>query len=208
MIVRAIRRASFKRTCRQLFQHRRGLKIIKRIKTGVHSYKQKQYYMQHTWVVTHNLPSQSFSQAWQVMAATATQNRRCARPVYVLTIFLHPTDAPKATQNTLISIGRGLILALGVSGHQFMIIGPHHGSTPTVHLAINLIHPDTLRVANLNDDFIAISQYAEYAETLYLLKRQRRRTYNNLLRAKGVAVQEGRSPHRDDVSSVVFGRNS
>jgi hypothetical protein len=80
------------------------------------------------------------------MRATASENFGVQQPAYHLTISFHPEDA--VDRATMERVADSTIAALGLSGHQALIVCHRDRPHPHVHLLINRVHPETGRAWN------------------------------------------------------------
>lgn len=100
-------------------------------------------------VETRNLPLDDPDQAAKVMHATAAQNPLVRVPVYHLTI--NPPPESGLTHAQLMAVGHRALEELGLGEHQALLAIHHDATTdgrsrPHLHIMVNSVHPETLRV--------------------------------------------------------------
>ena len=80
-------------------------------------------------------------------AGSPPTGQECEEPVYAFSLNWHPADNPDAAH--MMATAREALRVLGLQDHQAMVI--EHKDTPHKHLhfLVNLVHPDTGRVADL-----------------------------------------------------------
>lgn len=100
-------------------------------------------------VDTRNLPLDDPDQAAKVMHATAAQNPYVRVPVYHLTI--NPPPESGLTHGQLMATGHRALEELSLGEHQALLAIHHDATTdgrsrPHLHIMVNSVHPETLRV--------------------------------------------------------------
>jgi hypothetical protein len=157
------------------------------------------------FIETVNLPTDDPSRAVAHMVDTATHadqlktangmtaGRKLEKPVYHYTLAWHPTEAP--TQAEQVEAARESMKALGLSDRQALIVAHTDTAHPHVHVIVNRVCPETGKAANISNDRLKLSQWAQDYE-------QRRgrvfcdaREANNAERDKGQWVKDD-SPTR------------
>lgn len=80
-------------------------------------------------------------------AGIPPSGQECADPVYAFSLNWHPDDNPDAAH--MMETARETLRVLGLQEHQAMAIEHKDKPHKHVHVMVNLIHPDTGRVADL-----------------------------------------------------------
>jgi hypothetical protein len=95
------------------------------------------------WVELRNLLTADPERAWVDMDATATQNSRVRGPVFH--IMVSPAPGDELTREDWRAVTDRILGDLGLGEHQVLVA--LHGDTglPHLHLAVNRVHPETLR---------------------------------------------------------------
>jgi hypothetical protein len=95
------------------------------------------------WVDSRNLLSTDANEAALVMTHTAARNGRVEKPVYHVSINWHPEDEP--TPEQMEATADRLLLDLGLSEHQVLMVAHRDTEHRHVHLMVNRVHPETTR---------------------------------------------------------------
>lgn len=123
------------------------------------------------FVETVNLPTDNPSRAVAHMVDTATHaeqlktangmttGRKLEKPVYHYTLAWHPTEAP--TQAEQVEAARESMAALGLSDRQALIVSHNDTAHPHVHVIVNRVCPETGKAANISNDRLKLSQWAQ-----------------------------------------------
>jgi Relaxase/Mobilisation nuclease domain len=98
------------------------------------------------WSASRNLPTNEPELAGKIMRATASQNGLVNQPGYHLALSFHPEDT--VDRVTMERVADRTIAALGLSGHQTLIVCHRDRPHPHVHMLINRVHPETGRAWN------------------------------------------------------------
>ncbi len=93
------------------------------------------------WSASRNLPTNEPELAGKIMRATASQNVRVERPAYHLVLSFHPEDT--VDRLTMERVADRTVAALGLSGHQVLIVCHRDRPHSHVHLLINRVHPES-----------------------------------------------------------------
>jgi Relaxase/Mobilisation nuclease domain len=93
------------------------------------------------WSASRNLPTNEPELAGKIMRATASQNVRVQQPSYHLALSFHPEDT--VDRGTMERVADRTIAALGLSGHQTLIVCHRDRPHSHVHMLINRVHPET-----------------------------------------------------------------
>lgn len=108
------------------------------------------------WSASRNLPTAEPELAGKIMRATASQNIRVAQPGYHVALSFDPGDA--VDRATMERVADRTIAALGLTGHQALIVCHRDRDHPHMHLLINRVHPETGRVWNRWQDRAVIQK--------------------------------------------------
>jgi relaxase-like protein len=108
------------------------------------------------WSASRNLPTSEPELAGKIMRATASQNVRVAQPGYHIALSFDPGDA--VDRATMERVADRTIAALGLTGHQALIVCHQDRDHPHMHLLINRVHPETGRVWNRWQDRAVIQK--------------------------------------------------
>jgi hypothetical protein len=108
------------------------------------------------WSASRNLPTSEPELAGKIMRATASQNVRVAQPGYHVALSFDPGDA--VDRATMERVADRTIAALGLTGHQALIVCHRDRDHPHMHLLINRVHPETGLVWNRWQDRAVIQK--------------------------------------------------
>ena len=108
------------------------------------------------WSASRNLPTTEPELAGKIMRATASQNVRVAQPGYHVALSFDPGDA--VDRATMERVADRTIAALGLTGHQALIVCHQDRDHPHMHLLINRVHPETGHVWNRWQDRAVIQK--------------------------------------------------
>jgi hypothetical protein len=108
------------------------------------------------WSASRNLPTTEPELAGKIMRATASQNVRVAQPGYHVALSFDPGDA--VDRATMERVADRTIAALGLTGHQALIVCHRDRDHPHMHLLINRVHPETGLVWNRWQDRAVIQK--------------------------------------------------
>lgn len=141
-----------------------------------------------SWVVAENLPTDDPEMAASVMHATADQNPRgVEKPVWHLSLSWDPGDEPSRAQ--MEDAAHRVLHQLGLSEHQALVVAHRDTDHPHVHIVVNRVHPENLRVWKGWQDMVRVERALRYLE----LENGYRATPGNLARLPG---QERPDPSR------------
>lgn len=141
-----------------------------------------------SWVVAENLPTDDPEMAASVMHATADQNPRgLEKPVWHLSLSWDPGDEPSRAQ--MEDAAHRVLHQLGLSEHQALVVAHRDTDHPHVHIVVNRVHPENLRVWKGWQDMVRVERALRYLE----LENGYRATPGNLARLPG---QERPDPSR------------
>lgn len=93
------------------------------------------------WSASRNLPTTEPELAGKIMRATASQNLRVAQPGYHVTLSFDPGDT--VDRAMMERVADRTIAALGLTGHQALIVCHRDRDHPHMHLLINRVDPET-----------------------------------------------------------------
>ena len=108
------------------------------------------------WSASRNLPTAEPELAGKIMRATASQNLRVTQPGYHVALSFDPGDA--VDRATMERVADRTIAALGLTGHQALIVCHQDRDHPHMHLLINRVHPETGHVWNRWQDRAVIQK--------------------------------------------------
>lgn len=108
------------------------------------------------WSSSRNLPTSEPELAGKIMRATASQNVRVTQPGYHVALSFDPGDA--VDRATMERVADRTIAALGLTGHQALIVCHRDRDHPHMHLLINRVHPETGHVWNRWQDRAVIQK--------------------------------------------------
>ena len=80
------------------------------------------------------------------------------KPVFSYYCSFHATETP--TVGEMRDAMRGSLEALGLSEHQYQCYAHNDGGAVHIHVCVNLIHPETLKVADLRDNRAKLKNWA------------------------------------------------
>jgi len=95
------------------------------------------------WVELRNLAGDDLERMAAEMRATASQNARVRQPVYHLVLSPAPED--RLERGEWREIAERVLGELRLEEHQEMLALHTDTGLPHLHLAVNRVHPDTLR---------------------------------------------------------------
>lgn len=129
----------------------------------------------------------------QIKAASgaARTGRKLTYPVYTYSLSWAPDEEP--SQEQMIAAGQETLKALGLDGHEVLMVAHNDEPHPHVHLIVNRVHPEHGRAAALSNDHLALSRWAEAYEKEQGKIRCDQRVINNEARRKGLFVKDRRS---------------
>jgi len=108
------------------------------------------------WVTSRNLWIEDPELAGEQMAAVAAQNTRVEKPVYHLSLAVHPDEA--LTREQWEAVADRVVADLGLRGHQVLLVAHNDEEHQHVHLMVNRVHPDTHRTWDNKNDWRRIEQ--------------------------------------------------
>lgn len=126
------------------------------------------------FVETVNLPTNDAQRATAHMIDTAAHanelkaaagikgGRKLQKPVYCYSLAWHPSETP--THAEQIEAARETMQLLGLSDHQALIVGHTDKDHLHVHVIVNRVHPEVGRAANMGNDQLKLSEWAEAYE--------------------------------------------
>jgi len=98
------------------------------------------------------------------------------KPVYALSLSWHPDDVPSPAH--MLETARDVLKTLGFEQHQAVIVQHTEKRHAHVHIVVNLIHPETGRMAKLHYDERKLDRWAHSYEIGQNLIRTFRRVRN------------------------------
>jgi hypothetical protein len=157
------------------------------------------------WTETVNLPTQDAERAWRMMVHTAmTQGelkaaagekatgRKLTKPVLAYSLAWHPDERP--TKEDQLAAAYSSLKALGLEGHQAIIVSHTDEPHAHVHVLINRVHPETGIAATLQHSKLKLSQWAQAYELEQGKVLCPQRVENNARRKQGEFVRSPRVP--------------
>ena len=132
-------------------------------------------------IVMLNLAADDPKKAWReiqttIDAAAALKERngipqtgtKNIRPIYAISLSWHPDEKP--TTEHMMETARGVVERLGLSKHQVLIVQHRDRPHAHVHIAANLIHPDTGKTAHLGLDEMKLDAWAHTYESQRVIR--------------------------------------
>lgn len=126
------------------------------------------------FVETVNLPTSNHDLAVAHMIDTATHaaelkqaaglksGRNLQTPVYCYSLAWHPSEKP--TQAEQLQAAQDTLKLLGLGDRQALIVGHSDTDHPHVHVIVNRVCPTTGKAANMGNDQVKLSQWAQTYE--------------------------------------------
>lgn len=156
------------------------------------------------WADTRNLATLRVERAARLMAATARAapdlkrlagvargGRKLAKPVLHYSLSWARDETPdKGEMNRAVD---GSLEALGLEGHEALIVAHEDTRHPHVHVIANRVDPETGKAATLGNSKLRLSRWAEGYEREQGRIRCERRVENNERRRAGQEVVRGPS---------------
>ncbi|HET9644001.1 MAG TPA: TraI/MobA(P) family conjugative relaxase [Burkholderiaceae bacterium] len=99
------------------------------------------------------------------MAAVASQNTRVKDPVYHVVLSWPSGEAP--TDDQAFACGRHAIGAVGMADHQYLFSVHRDTAHVHLHIAVNRVHPETLRAVYPDRDFFRLDRAMRELELQY-----------------------------------------
>lgn len=96
------------------------------------------------WIELRNLARDDPDRVWRDMERVASQNGRVKEPVFH--IVLSPAPGDELTRQDWLALADRVLSDLGLEEHQALIVLHTDTDHPHLHLAVNRVHPLTLRV--------------------------------------------------------------
>lgn len=119
--------------------------------------------------VVGDVPLETNCFSWATSAAemnmVASQNPRCVDPVYHFILSWREHEAPTNAQ--VFESAQHCISALGMEGHQYVTAIHHDTDNLHCHVAVNRVHPDTLKAANIWNDAEKLQKSCRVLERRY-----------------------------------------
>ncbi|WP_184085732.1 relaxase/mobilization nuclease domain-containing protein [Afipia massiliensis] len=150
---------------------------------------------------TVNLPTRDADKAIRLMAYTAmhqseikaraggsTRGRKLADPVYCYSLSWAPGEEP--SQEEMIDAAQETLKALGLEGHEALLVGHNDEPHPHIHVIVNRVNPETGIAAKLKMDHLKLSTWAEAFERKQGQIRCEQRALNNERRRNGEFVKD------------------
>lgn len=99
------------------------------------------------------------------MDAVAAQNPRVKDAVYHVVLSWPASETP--TDEQAFACGRHAVRAVGMEGHQYLFAVHRDTSHAHLHIAVNRVHPDTLRSVYPDRDFFRLDRAMRELELQY-----------------------------------------
>lgn len=90
--------------------------------------------------------------------AGAIRGRPCEKPVFSYVCSFHSSESP--SMDDLQMAMRTSLDCLGLSEHQYVCVAHNDGGAVHIHVIVNMIHPETLRVADNTDNRAKLKNWA------------------------------------------------
>lgn len=120
-------------------------------------------------------------------AGVKATGRKSAQSVYTYSLSWAPDETP--TKEEMIEAGRETLKALGLEGHEALMVAHNDEPHPHLHVIVCRVNPKTGIMAPLNKDFLKLSRWAEEYERRQGQIRCDQRVENNEKRRKGQFVK-------------------
>lgn len=155
------------------------------------------------WTHTENLLTRDPDKAWKVMAYTcmvqeqlkqasgqARTGRKLEKPVFTYSLSWHEEDRPD--REHMLATAQRSLQALGLTGHEVLIVGHRDTKHPHCHVIVNRVHPVTGRAADVRFSKRKFSEFARTYEHERGVIRCHQREENHMQREQGKPTR-----HRD-----------
>ncbi|WP_409562671.1 relaxase/mobilization nuclease domain-containing protein [Hyphomicrobium sp. MC8b] len=110
-------------------------------------------------------------------AGTSARGRKLQHPVYTYSLSWAPDEQP--TREQMLTAARDSLAALGLQGHETLLIAHNDEPHPHIHIIVNRVHPETGIAAKLDNDHLKLSTWAEAYEKAQGQIRCEQRVENN-----------------------------
>ena len=154
------------------------------------------------WTSTRNMPTENPELAWRIMAATAMDQdrlkaeagvkntgRKSNASVYSYSLAWHPDEHKLLSKAEMMRAADESLKAIGVTGHQVLIVCHRDEPHPHVHVIVNRVSPEDGRMLSDSNDRVKLSQWAEAYERERGKIWCQERVANNAHRAGGAFVR-------------------
>ena len=115
------------------------------------------------WTAVRNMPTENPELSAAIMRATSEMNERgVEKPVWHMSLSWHPEDDPSREQ--MQDAAERVLEKLGISEHQAVLVA--HGDTDHahVHIVVNRVHPETLKVWKGWQDMVKVERVLRVLE--------------------------------------------
>jgi hypothetical protein len=153
---------------------------------------------------TENLPTDDAALALRYMAYTAMRQaelkaaagvamtgRKLVQTVYAYSLSWAPDEDP--SQEQMIEAALQTLKALGLDGHETLLVAHNDEPHPHIHVIVNRVNPENGLAAKLSNDHLTLSKWAEAYEREHGKIRCEQRVENNAKRRQGQFVKDRRS---------------
>lgn len=114
------------------------------------------------WAEVRNLPPEHLQHAGLLMQATAAQNHRVEQPVYHLILSADPGET--LSREDWRHVVDRVLRNLGLTEHQALVVAHRDTAHRHVHLMVNTVHPERLKVWNNWNDYARIEKTLRHLE--------------------------------------------
>lgn len=111
------------------------------------------------------------------------RGQRASRPAFHFILSWHPADRPEPEH--MQQTAKSALATLGLAGHQAVIVGHNDQGHRHIHVAVNVIHPETGKAAKLGYRLRTMSRWAKDYELRV-----------GVIRCAGRFVAEDRKPRQ------------
>jgi hypothetical protein len=124
-------------------------------------------------------------------AGVAMTGRKLVQTVYAYSLSWAPDEDP--SQEQMIEAALATLKALGLDGHETLLVAHNDEPHPHIHVIVNRVNPENGLAAKLSNDHLVLSRWAEAYEREHGKIRCEERVENNRRRREGQFVKDRRS---------------
>ena len=114
------------------------------------------------WTARRHLPTFADDLIPALMHGTAAQSDEVERPVYHLTISMHPSE--QLDREALEQVVDRMLSDLGLEDHQAFLVAHNDTAHQHVHVMINRVHPETGKAWHPSHDYARIEKSLRHQE--------------------------------------------
>lgn len=103
------------------------------------------------WMETRNLFVNDPDKIPSMMRATASQSKRCQKPVYHMIISWRPDEAP--TDPIMMQVADCALMDMGLHEHQAVLAAHRDTDHRHLHIVVNRVHPETGKAWHTGKDW-------------------------------------------------------